>query len=168
MNTLKDLFQEQLQDMYDSEQRITKALPKLIEAATCNELKSALQTHLEETKGQIETLEKVFESFDLKAKSTKCPAMVGLLEEGEELVSDNKKSPSINAAIICAAQKVEHYEIATYGCLHAWATSLGNSRAASLLKEILNEEKNADSTLNELASTKNEEALEAVEAGSLR
>ena len=159
---------EQLEDMYDSEQRITKALPKLIAAATCRELKSALQTHLEETEGQIEILEKVFEEFEAKPKGTKCPAMVGLLEEGDELVSNNKKSPTINAAIICAGQKVEHYEIATYGCLHAWANILGNTKAGSLLNEIQDQEKNADRTLNELAASKNEEALEEVEARALK
>jgi len=86
--------------------------------------------------------------------------MVGILDEGEELVSKNKKSPSLNAAIICAGQKVEHYEIATYGCLHSWAEMLGNEKAADLLEQILDEEKNADRTLNNLATEKNEEAME--------
>jgi ferritin-like metal-binding protein YciE len=167
-STLKSLFLEQLQDMYDSEHRITKALPKLIEAATCNELKSALESHLRETEGQIVKLERVFKSFDEKANPTKCEAIVGILTEGDTIVRQNKKSAVINAAIIAAAQKVEHYEIATYGCLKAWATSLGNSEAASLLDAILDEEKGADQTLNELSAAKNEEALEEAEAGSVR
>ena len=160
MKTLRDLFLEELSDMYDSEQRIVKALPKMIETATCEDLQSALQDHLEETEGQVEKLERVFEAFGEKAKGTKCPAMVGILDEGHDLVSENKKSPAINAAIICAGQKVEHYEIATYGCLHAWAILLNQPEAADILEEILDEEKTADRTLNELAASKNEEALE--------
>jgi len=167
-STLKDLFLEQLQDMYDSEHRITKALPKLIEAATCKELKSALESHLRETEGQIEKLERVFRTFDEKANGTKCDAIVGILTEGDSIVKENKKAPTINAAIIAAAQKVEHYEIATYGSLKAWASSLGNSEAANLLGEILDEEKGADRTLNELSAAKNEEALEEAEAGTVK
>ncbi len=160
MKTLKDLFLQELSDMYDSEQRIVKALPDLIEATTCSELKAALQSHLQETEGHVTKLEQVFEAFGEKAKSNKCPAMVGILDEGSELVSKNKKSPSLNAAIICAGQKVEHYEIATYGCLHSWAETLGNEEAAGILETILDEEKTADRTLNNLATEKNEEALE--------
>jgi len=166
MNTLKDLFFNELADMYDSEHRIIKALPKLIKAATCSELQSALEHHLQETEGQVERLERVFAAFDEKPRAKKCPAIVGILEEGEEIVSENKKSPTINAAIISAAQKVEHYEIASYGCLHTWAGLLENPEAADLLQSILNEEKEADETLNELAISKNQEALEEVEAGS--
>lgn len=167
-STLKNLFLDQLADMYDSEHRITKALPKLIEAATCKELKSALAAHLAETEGQIETLERVFKTFDEKPNQTKCEAIVGILTEGDSIVRKNKKSAAINAAIIAAAQKVEHYEIATYGCLKAWANILGNSEAANLLAEILAEEKGADQTLNELSSKKNEEALQEEEVGSAR
>jgi len=167
-STLKSLFLEQLQDMYDSEHRITKALPKLIAAATCKELKSALESHLRETEGQIEKLEQVFRTFDEKATGTKCEAMTGILAEGDSMVKENKKSPTINAAIIAAGQKVEHYEIATYGTLKAWANALGNSEAENLLGEILDEEKGADRTLNELSAAKNEEALEEVEAGAAR
>jgi ferritin-like metal-binding protein YciE len=160
MKTLKDLFLQELSDMYDSEQRIVKALPDLIEATTCSELKAALQSHLQETEGHVDKLERVFAAFGEKAKSTKCPAMVGILDEGDDLVSKNKKSPSLNAAIICAGQKVEHYEIATYGCLLSWAETLGNNEAAEILEEILDEEKAADRKLNDLATEKNEEAME--------
>lgn len=160
MKALKDLFLQELEDMYDSEKRIVKALPDLIEATTCSELKDALQTHLRETEGHVDKLERVFEAIGEKPKSHKCPAMVGILDEGDDLVSKNKKSPNINAAIICAGQKVEHYEIATYGCLHTWAELLGNTEAADILNEILDEEKAADRTLNTLAMEKNEEALE--------
>jgi ferritin-like metal-binding protein YciE len=165
---LQGLFLEELEDMYDAEHRITKALPKLIEAATCNELKTALDTHLKETEGQITKLERVFQAFNASANAAKCEAMVGLLAEGETIVKKNKKTPTINAAIIAAAQKVEHYEIASYGCLKAWANILGNTEAASLLEEILDEEKGADETLTSLAASKNEEALEEVEPGVRR
>jgi ferritin-like metal-binding protein YciE len=167
-STLKSLFLDQLADMYDSEHRITKALPKLIEAATCKELKSALESHLRETEGQIETLERVFKTFDEKPKQTKCDAIAGILTEGDNIVRKNKKAATVNAAIIAAAQKVEHYEIATYGCLKAWANTLGNNEAAGLLAEILDEEKAADQSLNELSAAKNEEALEEAEVGRAR
>jgi ferritin-like metal-binding protein YciE len=167
-STLKSLFLEQLADMYDSEHRITKALPKLIEAATCKELKSALESHLRETEGQIGTVERVFKTFDEKTNQNKCEAIVGILTEGDTIIRKNKKATTVNAAIIAAAQKVEHYEIATYGCLKAWASTLGNSEAASLLAEILEEEKAADRSLNELSAAKNEEALEETEVGSAR
>jgi ferritin-like metal-binding protein YciE len=166
--TLKNLFMEELEDMYDAEHRITKALPKLIEAATCKDLKAALASHLRETEGQITKLEGVFKAFGEEANAAKCEAMAGLLDEGDTVVKKNKKSPSINAAIISAAQKVEHYEIASYGCLKAWATILGNSEAARLLEEILEEEKGADQKLNGLAASKNEEALQEVKPGALR
>jgi ferritin-like metal-binding protein YciE len=168
MSTLKDLFLAELEDMYDAEHRITKALPKMIEAATCNELKSALQKHLKETEGQIQKLDEVFKAFGAKPQAAKCPAMIGILQEGEEIVAKNKKSTTINAAIISAAQKVEHYEIASYGTLRSWAGILGNSEAANLLEEIEDEEKQADDTLNELAESKNEEALEEVQPGARR
>jgi ferritin-like metal-binding protein YciE len=165
MKTLKNLFLDELADMYDSEHRITKALPKLIEAATCSELRSALQNHLEETEGHVTKIEKVFAAFGEKPRSQTCPAMTGILEEGDEIVSENDGSPTINAAIISACQKVEHYEIASYGTLHAWAELLENEDAAEIIEEILDQEKAADTTLNDLASAKNEEALEGVEAG---
>jgi ferritin-like metal-binding protein YciE len=161
MKTLKDLFLDELADMYDAENRIVKALPKLAKAATCDDLRAALESHLEETKGHVTKVERVFAAFDEKARGKKCAATVGLLEEGDEIVSDNKDEPTINAAIISAGQKVEHYEIASYGTLHAWAKLLGNTEAASLLEEILAEEKAADEKLNELAAEKNQEALDA-------
>ncbi len=157
---LKDLFLDELADMYDAEHRIIKALPKLAKAATCNQLKDAFLSHLEETKGQVTKLEQVFAAFDEKPKGKKCKATVGLLEEGHEIASDNKGEPTINAALISAGQKVEHYEIASYGCLHEWATLLGNLQAADLIAEILAEEKAADKTLGDLAAEKNAEALE--------
>jgi ferritin-like metal-binding protein YciE len=160
MKTLKDLFLDELADMYDAEHRIIKALPKMAKAATCPDLRAAIQYHLKETEGQVTKLDQVFKSFGVKAKGKTCEATVGLLEEGDELAQEFKGSPAINAALISAAQKVEHYEMASYGCLHEWAELLGNQQAAGLLKQILDQEKGANESLNELAhSSLNKEAL---------
>ena len=160
MKTLKNLFLDELADMYDAERRIVKALPKMAKAATCPDLKAAIQSHLKETEGHVTKLEEVFQSFDQKAKGKTCEATVGLLEEGDEIAAEFKGSPAINAALISAAQKVEHHEMASYGCLHEWAGLLGNEEAAGLLLEILGEEKAANETLTKLArASSNEEAL---------
>ena len=160
MKTLKDLFLNELADMYDAERRIVKALPKLAKAATSPDLKAAFQNHLEETEGQVTKLERVFQAFDQMAKGKTCEATVGLLKEGDEIATDFKGSEAINAALISAAQKVEHYEIASYGCLHEWAGLLGNQEAARILEQILGEEKAANEKLTELARAgSNEEAL---------
>ena len=157
--TLGDLFLGELADMYDAEHRIVRALPKLVKAATCSDLQAALQKHLKETLGQITKLDQVFKSIGQKAKGKKCEATAGLLEEGDEIAEEYKGSPAINAAIISAGQKVEHYEIASYGCLHEWAGMLGHAKAADLLKQILDQEKGANEKLTELArSGSNEEA----------
>jgi len=161
MKTLKELFLDELADMYDAEHRLIKALPKMAKAATCDDLKGAFQSHLKETEGHVKKLEQVFQAFGEKAKAKKCEATVGLLEEGDEIAAEFKGSPAINAALIAAAQKVEHYEIASYGCLHEWAGLLANEQAAGLLEEILAEEKAADETLTGLArASSNEEALD--------
>lgn len=158
--TLKDLFLDELADMYDAEKRLLKAFPKLAKAATCTDLKGAIEKHLLETQTHVTNLEEVFQCFDMAAKGKTCEATKGLLEEGDEIASDFKGSPAINAAIISVAQKVEHYEIASYGCLHEWAGLLGNRKAARLLRDILDEEKAADEGLSNLAVAKsNEEAL---------
>jgi len=161
MKTLKVLFLDELADMYDAERRIVKALPKMAKAATCEKLKQAILTHLKETEGHVTKLKQVFQSFDEKAKGKTCEATVGLLKEGDEIAADFKGSPAINAALISAAQKVEHYEMASYGCLHEWAGLLGNEEAAGLLQEILEEEKAANETLTGLArASSNAEALD--------
>jgi ferritin-like metal-binding protein YciE len=160
MKTLKDLFLDEVADMYDAEHRIVKALPKMAKAATCPKLKKLILAHLKETEGHVTKLEQVFRSFDQKAKGKTCKATVGLLEEGDEIAADFKGSEAINAALISAAQKVEHYEMASYGCLHEWAGLLGNKQAASLLEEILDEEKAANDKLTNLArGGSNQEAL---------
>jgi len=160
MKTLTDLFLDEAADMYDAEKRLVKALPKMAKAATSPPLQQAFNTHLTQTEEHVAKLEAVFESFDAKAKGKTCEATVGLLKEGDEIAQDFKGSPAINAALISAAQKVEHYEIASYGCLHNWALLLGNQKAAGILQEILEQEKATDEILNQLAlSQLNEEAL---------
>jgi ferritin-like metal-binding protein YciE len=164
MKTLKDLFLNELADIYDAEQRIAKALPKMAKAATCEDLKSLLESHLDETADQVDKLKEVFELFGEKPKGKKCEATVGLLEEAEGMAAEFKGSPALNAALIAACQKVEHYEMATYGCLFEWAEVLGNSEAAALLEDILEEEKAANVSLNELAHRRsNLEALGVME-----
>ena len=160
MKTLEVLFFDELADIYDAEVRIVRALPKMIKAATCNHLKKGIQAHLKETEGHVAKLERVFKAFGKPAKGKKCEATVGLLEEADEIAADFKGTPAINAALICAAQKVEHHEIASYGCLHEWAGILGNKTAAGILESILAEEKAANETLTDLArSHGNPEAL---------
>ena len=160
MKTLKDLFLEELADVYDAEQRLVKALPKVAKAATCPNLKAAILAHLKETEGHVTKVEGVFLSFGEKAAGKTCEATKGLVEEADEIASDFKGSPAINAALISAAQKVEHYEIASYGCLHEWAAILGNPEAAGVLEEILMEEKATNESLTGLArASSNLEAL---------
>src|ERR1035437_7311564 len=169
MKTLKDLFLDELADMYDAEHRIVKALPKMAKAATCDDLKGAFQSHLKETEGHVKKLQQVFQCFGEKAKGKTCEATVGLLAEGDEIAADFKGSPAINAALISAAQKVEHDEMASYGCQHEWAKLLENAEASALLEEILAQEKAANASLNALALARsNQEALgeEASDASS--
>ena len=139
--------------MYYAEKQLVKALPKLAKAATHDDLREAILAHLSETEGHVGKVEQVFEAFDQPPRSKKCPAIVGIIDEADDIVSENKKSPTINAAIIYAAQKAEHYEIASYGSLREWAKLLGNENAAELINEILEEEKAADAKLTELAMT---------------
>ncbi len=161
MKTLQDLFLDELADMYDSENRITKALPKFARAAAHSQLTEAFESHLRQTEGHVKKLEQIFTAFGAKPRSKKCDATVGLLEEGRDLVYENKGEPTIDAALISAGQKMEHYEIASYGCLTEWARLLGNQEAEQLLAEILGEEKAADQTLTTLArSVCNETAKE--------
>lgn len=164
MKTLKTLFLDELADIYDAEKRIVKALPKMAKAATCEELRDTFEAHARETEGHVTKLEQVFACFDQKAKGKTCEATIGLLKEGEDIAAEYKGSPAINAALIAAAQKVEHYEIASYGCLHEWAELLDNQKAARLLQGILEEENAANEALNERAhSSSNDEALGASE-----
>jgi ferritin-like metal-binding protein YciE len=153
MKTMEDLFLDSVADMYYAEKQLVKALPKMAKAATDDDLRSAFESHLAETEGHMRKLEDVFAAFGQNPKSKKCRAILGIIDEAEEIISDNKKSPTINAALIFAGQKAEHYEIASYGGLRDWARGLGKPQAASVLDEILDEEKAADSKLSELAET---------------
>src|SRR5712675_1720090 len=137
MESLRDVLIEELKDLYDAEKQLVKALPKMAKAADNEELKAAFESHLEETQSHVERLEEVFQIFDETAKAKKCKAMQGLVEEGQEIIDDEQG----DAALICAAQKVEHYEIASYGSLRAWARLMAEEDAVELLEQTLEEEK---------------------------
>ncbi len=148
---LMQLFEDQLKDIYWAEKALTKAIPKMIKNATSEELIDALTNHLAETENQILRLEQVFESIDEKASAKKCEAMEGLIEEAEEIMDSCEEGSMCDAGIISAAQKVEHYEIASYGTLRQFAETLGLTDAVSLLEATLEEEKAADQKLSEVA-----------------
>lgn len=150
MKTLADAFEHTLQDIYYAENALTKALPKVREAANGAKLKEAVAEHLEETKGQIRTLEKVFKSIGKKPSGEKCDAIEGLIKETDGII-DEATGTAKNAALIAACQAVEHYEIARYGTLREWAKVLGHDEAHDLLGEILDQEKAANSKLTNLA-----------------
>lgn len=157
---LKELFIDEMKDIYWAEQHLAKALPKMIKGATSEELKNAITNHLEQTKNHVTRLESAFESIGEKAKAVKCEAMAGLLKEAEELLTETEKGTEVrDVAIISAAQKVEHYEIASYGTLKTLAGNLGFTDAANLFNETLEEEKAADAILSQVADTVNEAAL---------
>jgi ferritin-like metal-binding protein YciE len=161
METLKEMFEETLKDVYFAENAIIKALPKMAKAASSEDLKDALQEHLKETKGQVDRLDKIFKLLGSKAEGKECPALKGLVEETEEFMSEAKSSEVIDAGLIGCAQAVEHYEIARYGTLKAWAEQLELDDAAELLEETLDEEKATDEKLTDLAmSGLNEQADE--------
>ncbi|MEA1673239.1 ferritin-like domain-containing protein [Nitrospirillum sp. BR 11163] len=164
--TLQTMFIEELRDLYSAERQIIRALPKLAKAASADDLRQALETHLEETRGQVERLDKVFETLDTSSRSRgkKCEAMEGMLSEANELLDLGLSPEALDSAIIAAAQKVEHYEIASYGSAIAWATALGYDEAADILAETLEEEKNADQILNKASRTVNDTAAEQVRA----
>jgi ferritin-like metal-binding protein YciE len=153
LESLRDLLVEQLQDLYDAEHRITKALPKMAKAATSAELKTAFQKHLTETEGQVRRLEQVFEALGEKAKKKTCKAMQGLIEEGEETIKEEAEPEVRDAALIAAAQRVEHYEMAGYGTVCAYAKLLNEKTALKLLQATLAEEKATDEALTELAES---------------
>ena len=152
-NALHELFLEELADIYNAEQQLTKALPKMAKAAESEQLRQAFEEHLEQTEEQISRLDQVFESLGEKMKRKTCKAMQGLVEEGSEVMQEHKGSPAIDAALIAAAQKVEHYEIATYGTLCTWADQMGHEEALDLLKQSIEEEETTDERLTELAET---------------
>src|SRR4051812_31444924 len=150
-NDLHELFLDELADVLSAEQQLTKALPKLAKAAQSDELREALEQHLEETEEHISRLEQVAESLDETLKKKTCKAMQGLIAEGDDIVKEQKNSSALDAGIIAACQKVEHYEIASYGTLCAWAEQMGHDEALKLLRQTEEEESAADEKLTEVA-----------------
>ena len=153
IDSLKTLLEEELKDIYSAEKQLLKALPKMVKKATSEELKAALEEHLDVTHGQVERLEEVFETLGKPAKAKTCKAMQGLLEEATEIMEEDADDAVMDAGIIAAAQKVEHYEIASYGTVRTWARLVGEEQAAELLQETLDEEGEADKRLSELAES---------------
>jgi len=150
---LGKLMEDQLKDIYWAEKALTKAIPKMIKNATSTELQEALENHLAETEEHVQRAEKIFETLGKKATAKKCVAMEGIIKEAQELMDEADEGVMCDAAIIAAAQKVEHYEIATYGTLVAFSQTLGLNEVTSLLESTLEEEKNADATLSEVAES---------------
>jgi ferritin-like metal-binding protein YciE len=148
---LNDLFLDTLKDIYYAEKQIYKSLPKMAKAAQSDQLRQAFEKHHQETEGQIERLEQIFELIDKPARGKKCDAIEGILDEGKEIMDEYKSTPALDAGLLAAAQAVEHYEISRYGTLKAWATKLGNKEAVKLLDETLAEEKKTDDTLSKIA-----------------
>jgi ferritin-like metal-binding protein YciE len=157
-NALRGLFVDELRDLYDAENRLVKAIPKMAKAASSEELRSGFEEHLEQTKEHVERLKQVLTSLGEKATAKKCLGMIGIVEEGEEMMDQDSDGAVMDAALISVAQRVEHYEIAAYGCVHAWAQVLGEDNAANLLEKTLDEEKETDEKLTELAEEINAQA----------
>jgi len=149
--TLEELFHETLKDIYYAERKILKALPKMARGAQDEKLKAAFLQHKEETEGQVERLQQVFEIIGKRPRAKTCPAIDGIVEEGEEIMEEFKGSPALDAGLLAAAQAVEHYEISRYGTLRAWAQQLGYQDAVKLLDETLAEESKTDEALTKLA-----------------
>jgi ferritin-like metal-binding protein YciE len=149
--TLYDAFIDELRDAYDAERQLTKALPKLAKAATSPQLREAFERHLDETQGQIERLEQVFESLDEKVKGKHCDGIEGIIEEGKSVMEQDFSDATMDACLIASGQRAEHYEMAAYGTLVAWARAMGHTDAADLLQETLDEETAADEKLSALA-----------------
>jgi ferritin-like metal-binding protein YciE len=150
-NSLKDLFVEQLRDLYDAEHQISRALPKMANAASSNELKEAFNMHLDQTRTQIQRLERIFSDLGMAPQGENCEAMQGIIKEGDQVINAQGDPNVKDAALITAAQRVEHYEIAGYGSVRTYAKELGYSDAADLLQKTLDEEGNTDSKLTKLA-----------------
>ena len=168
-STLHDAFIDELRDAYDAEKQLTKALPKLAKAASSSELRSAFEKHLEETRGHVTRLEQVFESIDEPARPKHCEGIAGIVEEGKSIMEEEFDDATMDACLIAAGQRAEHYEMAAYGTLVAWARAMGHVEAADLLQQTLNEEKAADRKLTALAEDGiNQDAAEQAHQGDGR
>ena len=162
VKSVNDLLLNELRDIYHAEKQLVKALPQMAKRAKSDKLRQAFEHHLEETRGQVDRLEQVFDKLDGRSRGKRCEAMEGLIEEAREMMDEITTPEVLDAALITAAQKVEHYEIASYGSVHALAEALGHHDVAKLLEETLNEEKEADQKLNQIAlSDVNKTALKA-------
>src|SRR5918994_2500931 len=160
--TLHDAFIDELHDTYDAEKQLTKALAKLAKASSNPKLRQAFESHLEETQGQIERLEEVFESLDEKVRGKHCEGIAGIIEEGKSIMEEDFDETTMDACLVAAAQRAEHYEMAAYGTLVAWARAMGHDEAADLLQQTLDEEKATDEKLSAIAESGiNEEAASA-------
>jgi len=160
-NTLRDALVDEIRDLYNAEKQLTKALPKLAKAACSDELREALEAHLVETQGQVTRLERVFELLDEKPRGKHCAGIAGIIEEGGEMLKEDFDGPVMDAVIIASGQRAEHYEIAAYGTVVAWAEALGLTEVAEVLTETLDEEKAADGKLSALAEAGINEAATA-------
>jgi ferritin-like metal-binding protein YciE len=161
VDTIEKLFVDELKDLYSAEKQITKALPKLAKASTSEDLKDAFESHLKETQEQIERLEQIFSILEVNPRGKTCAGMKGLLEEGAEVLEEAEEGAVRDAAMISAAQRVEHYEMAGYGSVRTYAELLGQDKIVTLLEKTLEEEKSADSKLTHIAQSVNEDALRA-------
>lgn len=161
---LRELYVEELKDLYNAENQLLKALPKMAKAASSEELRQGFEEHLEQTRGHVERLETIFDSLDETPKGKKCMGMEGLVKEGSEVMSEDFEGPLMDAALIGAAQRVEHYEIAAYGTVSEFAKLLGENEQVSLLEETLEEEKQTDEKLTNLAKDINSQANQEMEA----
>jgi ferritin-like metal-binding protein YciE len=157
---LRELYIDELKDLYSAENQLVKALPKMAKAASSDELREGFEEHLEQTKGQVQRLEQIFEQLDENPKGKKCIGMEGLVKEGQEITDEDFEGAVLDAALIGAAQRVEHYEIAAYGTVRAFAETLGENEHVSLLEQTLEEEKQTDEKLNQLAEQINQQANE--------
>lgn len=163
--TLHDAFIDELRDSYDAEKQLTKALPKLAKAATDPELRQAFETHLQETQGHVERLEQVFKSLDEKVQGKHCDGIAGIIEEGASVMEEEFDDTTMDACLIAAGQRAEHYEMAAYGTLVAWAQAMGHTEVADILQQTLDEEKAADKKLSTLGEGGiNQSAAEAAES----
>ena len=152
-NSLQELYVQQLRDLYNAENQLVKALPKMAKAAQSAALKQGFEHHLEQTKGHVDRLERIFSAMDQSPKGRKCAGMQGLVEEGEEVIKEQSSSYALDAGLIASAQRVEHYEIARYGTLKTWASELGLSQVVKLFDATLSEEKKTNEALTELAKS---------------
>jgi ferritin-like metal-binding protein YciE len=164
-NALMELYVDELRDLYDAENRLVKAIPKMAKEATSEKLRSGFEEHLEQTRGHVDRLKEIFDNLGEKPSGKKCAGMIGIIKEGQEIMEVDFEGETMDAALISAAQRVEHYEIAAYGCVRTWADLLGENEASALLEKTLEEEKETDEKLTQLSEEINVQAKESRREG---